>query len=55
MSAGHYENFPVASALLPARYRHAVLVATEMAVPVYERIGFRRLPARVNRYLWRGQ
>jgi GNAT superfamily N-acetyltransferase len=44
--------------LLDAReqgYRHAVLFATEMAAPTYERIGFWRLPARVNRYLWRNQ
>jgi GNAT superfamily N-acetyltransferase len=44
--------------LLDARdqgYRHAVLFATEMAAPTYERIGFRRLPVRVNRFLWRNQ
>jgi hypothetical protein len=42
--------------LLDARdqgYRHAVLFATEIAVPAYEHIGFRRLPTRVNRYLWK--
>lgn len=43
--------------LLDARnhdgYHHAVLFATEMGVPVYERIGFRLTEARINRYLWR--
>jgi len=31
VSAGHYENFPVASALLPARYRNAVLAIYRFA------------------------
>jgi ribosomal protein S18 acetylase RimI-like enzyme len=42
--------------LLAARelgYRHAVLFATEMGVPVYERLGFRQTGARIDRYLWR--
>jgi GNAT superfamily N-acetyltransferase len=42
--------------LLEARqqgYRHAVLFSTEMGVRVYERIGFRCVPGRINRYLWR--
>jgi GNAT superfamily N-acetyltransferase len=42
--------------LLDARdqgYRHAVLFGTDMAVPVYERIGFRQIPVRINRFLWR--
>jgi hypothetical protein len=42
--------------LLDARqngYRHAVLFSTEMGVGAYERIGFRIVPGRVNRYLWR--
>jgi hypothetical protein len=36
-----------------AGYRHAVLFSTEMGVGAYERIGFRVVPGRVNRYLWR--
>lgn len=43
--------------LLEARQRgvrHGALFATEMAVRVYERIGFRLTGARINRYLWRG-
>jgi GNAT superfamily N-acetyltransferase len=42
--------------LLDARaagYRHAVLWSTEMAVPFYERLGFRDSGVRINRYLWR--
>jgi GNAT superfamily N-acetyltransferase len=42
--------------LLGARelgYRYAVLFATEMGVPVYERLGFRQTGARIDRYLWR--
>jgi ribosomal protein S18 acetylase RimI-like enzyme len=42
--------------LLDARrdgYRHAVLFSTEMGVGAYQRIGFRVVPGRVNRYLWR--
>ena len=42
--------------LLEARqmgYRHAVLFATEMGVPVYERLGFRQTGVRIDRYLWR--
>jgi len=42
--------------LLDARdqgLRHAVLFSTEMGVSAYQRIGFRRLEARINRYLWR--
>jgi ribosomal protein S18 acetylase RimI-like enzyme len=42
--------------LLAARgmgYRHAVLFATELGVPVYERLGFRQAGARIDRYLWR--
>jgi GNAT superfamily N-acetyltransferase len=42
--------------LLTARelgYRYAVLFSSEMGVPVYQRIGFRLLPGRINRYLWR--
>lgn len=42
--------------LLEARsagYPYAVLFATEMAVTVYQRIGFREVPTRINRYLWR--
>ena len=42
--------------LLAARemgYRYAVLFATEMGVPVYERLGFRQTGARIDRYLWR--
>jgi len=31
LSVGHYENFPVASALLPARYRHAVVAIYRVA------------------------
>ena len=31
MSVGHYENFPVASALLPARYRRAVVAIYRFA------------------------
>jgi squalene synthase HpnC len=31
LSVGHYENFPVASALLPARYRHAVVAIYRFA------------------------
>ena len=34
-------------------YRHAVLFSTEMGVGAYRRIGFRELPGRINRYLWR--
>ncbi|HKY39744.1 MAG TPA: GNAT family N-acetyltransferase [Polyangiaceae bacterium] len=34
-------------------YRYAVLFSTEMGVGAYERIGFRVLPGRLNRYLWR--
>jgi len=42
--------------LLKARemgYRYAVLFSTEMAVRVYERIGFRHTGMHINRYLWR--
>lgn len=42
--------------LLDARaqgYRYGVLFSTEMGQPVYERIGFRIVPGRLNRYLWR--
>jgi squalene synthase HpnC len=31
LPVGHYENFPVASALLPARYRHAVVAIYRFA------------------------
>ena len=31
MSVGHYENFPVASALLPQRYRHAIVAIYRFA------------------------
>ena len=34
-------------------YNYAVLFSTEMAAPVYERIGFRMTDVRINRYLWR--
>jgi hypothetical protein len=30
-----------------------VLFSTEMGVHAYERIGFRRIEARIHRYLWR--
>jgi GNAT superfamily N-acetyltransferase len=33
--------------------RHAVLFSTELGVHAYERIGFRLLPAWIDRYLWR--
>jgi GNAT superfamily N-acetyltransferase len=36
-------------------YRYGVLFSTEMGVHAYERIGFRRLPGRINRYLWRAE
>lgn len=42
--------------LLEARamgYRYAVLFATEMGIHAYERIGFRVVEMRLNRYLWR--
>ena len=43
--------------LLEARdrdgYHHAVLFATEVGVPVYQRIGFRLTGGYINRYLWR--
>ncbi len=42
--------------LLQARamgVRYAALFATEMAIRVYERIGFRLTGTRLNRYLWR--
>ena len=42
--------------LLEARemgYRYGALFATDMAVRVYERIGFRQTGQRLNRYLWR--
>lgn len=42
--------------LLDARamgYRHAVLWSSEMGIHTYQRIGFRLLNARINRYLWR--
>jgi ribosomal protein S18 acetylase RimI-like enzyme len=42
--------------LLDAReegYRHAVLFSSDMAVHTYQRIGFRPINARINRYLWR--
>ncbi|MBL8161224.1 MAG: GNAT family N-acetyltransferase [Anaerolineae bacterium] len=42
--------------LLDARatgYRYAALFATEMGIHAYERIGFRLVNARINRYLWR--
>jgi GNAT superfamily N-acetyltransferase len=43
--------------LLEARdregYHYAVLFSSEMGTPVYERIGFRMTPTRINRYLWR--
>lgn len=44
--------------LLEARemgYRYAVLFSTEMGVRVYERLGFKRTAARINRYLWRNE
>jgi GNAT superfamily N-acetyltransferase len=44
--------------LLDARdqgYHYGVLFASEMGVPVYERIGFRLAPIRINRYLWRSE
>jgi len=33
--------------------RYAVLFSTEMGVGAYRRIGFREVPGRINRYLWR--
>lgn len=42
--------------LLDARaqgYRYGVLFSSEMGLPVYERMGFRVVPGRINRYLWR--
>ena len=42
--------------LLEARasgYEHAVLFSTEKGVSAYQRIGFRIVPGRINRYLWR--
>jgi GNAT superfamily N-acetyltransferase len=42
--------------LLQARalgVRYAALFATEMAIRVYERIGFQLTDVRLNRYLWR--
>ena len=42
--------------LLDARalgYQHAALFATEMGIHTYERIGFRLVGTRINRYLWR--
>ncbi len=42
--------------LLDARemgYRYGVLWATDLAVRVYERIGFQLTGRRINRYLWR--
>ncbi|HJS28548.1 MAG TPA: hypothetical protein VJ768_02930 [Anaerolineales bacterium] len=44
--------------LLDARemgYRYGVLFSSDMGVRVYERIGFRRTDARINRYLWRSE
>jgi len=44
--------------LLEARrdgYRHAVLFSTELGVGAYQRIGFRVVPGRINRYLWRAR
>jgi len=41
--------------LLEARaagYRYGVLFATEMGYGVYERMGFRRVPCSIGRYLW---
>jgi ribosomal protein S18 acetylase RimI-like enzyme len=35
-----------------AGYRYAVLFATEMGLPVYQRMGFRRVHSNVGRYLW---
>jgi ribosomal protein S18 acetylase RimI-like enzyme len=34
-------------------YRFAVLFSTEMGIRPYQRIGFRIVPGRINRYLWR--
>lgn len=34
-------------------YRYGVLFSSEMGVSVYQRLGFRLTPARINRYLWR--
>jgi GNAT superfamily N-acetyltransferase len=42
--------------LLDARemgYRYGVLFSSDMGAGVYERIGFRRTDARINRFLWR--
>lgn len=33
-------------------YQHGVLYATEMGYPIYQRMGFRRVPALISRYLW---
>lgn len=44
---------PLIEARDEAGYRYGVLFSTEMGVSVYERIGFRRTEARINRYLWR--
>lgn len=44
--------------LLQARemgVRYAALFSTEMAVRAYERIGFRMVNGRINRYLWRNE
>jgi GNAT superfamily N-acetyltransferase len=44
--------------LLDARaqgYRYGVLFSTEMGQPVYERIGFRIVPGRLNRFLWHSE
>lgn len=36
-----------------AGYRHGVLFGTELGVPVYRRIGFRKVGTTISRYLWR--
>jgi ribosomal protein S18 acetylase RimI-like enzyme len=36
-------------------YRYGVLFSTEMGIRVYQRIGFRLISGRINRYLWRNE
>jgi GNAT superfamily N-acetyltransferase len=44
---------PILDARDQAGYNYAVLFSSEMGAPVYERIGFRLMDVRINRYLWR--